>query len=156
MNPIEFARNLFLLRRENKMTVEELADALQVTPERICEWECAKTSPSLEQMNRLAKIYGIPLSDVIRTPKPMDEVPVEEFPDVIAESEPVEEVPEAEEPAPCPSAPKKKKAAAWEIIIILLLLLIIAAATLFLIKPEWFPLKQFFASAAALNPFLLR
>lgn len=154
MNPIEFARNLFLLRREHKMTVEDLADALQVTPELICEWECAKTSPSLEQMNRLAKIYGIPLADVIRTPKPMEEVPEEIFPDVsAAEAEAKEEKP-AEEPLPAP-APKKKKVAAWEIIVIVLLLLIIAASVTFLIKPEWFPLKELFSSVTALKSFLL-
>ncbi len=139
MSPIEFARNLFLLRREHKMTAEELADAMEVTPELICEWECAKTSPTLEQITRLAKVYGISPADMVRTPKTAD-LPEEAFPAPAPEPQPE---PEEDLPAPSvePEIGKKKKVLWWEIVIILLLLLIIAAAAVFLIKPEWFPLK---------------
>ena len=75
MNSIEFARNLVLLRREHRMTIEDLASAMEVSVELVCQWECAKTSPTLDQMNRLAKVYGIPLAEVIRSPKPADTVP---------------------------------------------------------------------------------
>lgn len=144
MNPIEFARNLFTLRMERRMTVETLAEALGVTPEIICEWECAKTSPSLDQMNRLAKVYGIPLDEIIRNPKPHKPV---EIPPVPAEEPEVAPAPaeEAELPAeetmeeiPVEAPPKARRR--WvDGIVIGLLLAIIAAATVFLIKPEWFP-----------------
>lgn len=149
MNPIEFARNLFLLRRANRMTIEELAQAMEVTPEVVCAWECAKTSPSLDQMNRLAKVYGVPLAEIIRNPKPIDEVP-EPIPEEKPEEEAVAEdtATPQEEPSPTPEATaprrgRKKKVQWWEIAIIVLLLAIIGASLTFLIKPEWFPLVQF-------------
>lgn len=144
MNPIEVARNLFLLRREHSMTIEDLANAMEVTPELICEWECAKTSPTLEQINRLAKVYGVGVSDIIVAPKQTD-LPESEFPAPEPRIEEKEEVvalePVIEEPAP-----KKKGVKAWEVLVIVLLLLIIFAAAIFLIKPEWFPLKHLFGA----------
>ena len=147
MNPIEFARNLFTLRMERRMTVEALAEALGVTPEIICEWECAKTSPSLDQMNRLAKVYGIPLDEVIRNPNPHKplEIPAPTPAPAEEAAAPAEEpVPEAE-PEPIPEQPAeprrtKKRRSRWaDAAIIALLLAIMAAATVFLINPEWFP-----------------
>jgi len=146
MNPIEFARNLFTLRMEHKMTAEELAEALGVTEETVCAWECAKTSPSLDQMNRLAKVYGIPLDQVIRNPRPVasPETPV---PEPIPEPVPEEPAPEpvateepAAEPQPEPRAKRKKERnRVAEAIVLLILLGIITAATLLLVKPEWLP-----------------
>lgn len=143
MNPIEVARNLFLLRREHSMTAEELADALEVTPELVCEWECAKTSPTLEQINRLAKVYGVSVSDIIVSPK-TSHLPESEFPKpapVKKETTPKTQTPVDEEPIP-----PRKSSQAWEIVVIILLLLIIAASVTFLIKPEWFPLKSLFGA----------
>ncbi len=148
MNPIEFARNLFLLRRANRMTIEELAQAMEVTPEVVCAWECAKTSPSLDQMNRLAKVYGVPLAEIIRNPKPMDEIPEpapEEKPfaeDLATDAEAPEEAPIPEPESAEPRRGRTKKVLWWEIAIIVLLLAIIGASLTFLIKPEWFPLVQ--------------
>lgn len=152
MNPIEFARNLFLLRREHRMTIEDLAAAMEVTPEVVCEWECAKTSPSLEQMNRLAKVYGIPLADVIRNPKPINTAPTPEpIPEPKMEEPAPQPEPETPEPEPTPQ-PKKKKPTWWEILVILLLILIIAAAVVFLIKPEWFPFRELLGMWHLYNP----
>lgn len=146
MNPIEFARNLFALRMERGMTVEELAEALEISPETICEWECAKTSPSLDQMNRLARLYGIPLDEVIRNPKPHDTIPVPPIPQPSPSSEeeaqtpsPVAEKAPVGESAPTPSRRKKRKIAPWEILVILLLLAIMGTALFFAIRPDLFP-----------------
>lgn len=145
MNVIEFARNLFTLRMERRMTIEDLAEALDVTPETICQWECAKTSPSLDNMNKLAKIYGIPLEEIIRNPKPRKETPVPPP----TPSQPKEELPTKElptEPETSPAFPrraaKKKRTRAWEIIVILLLLAVISAALFFLFQPDLFPLSN--------------
>ena len=147
MNSIEFARTLFTLRMERKLTVEELAEAMNVAPGVICEWECAKTSPSLDTMNKLAKFYGIPLDEIIRNPKP------KEIPKV--ETKPLEEPETSPEEAPSPEAVpaaesipaggrrgKKRKVAFWEILIIVLLLAIIGAAVFFLFRPDLFPLPD--------------
>lgn len=145
MNSIAFAKHLFLLRRDHRMTIEDLASAMEVTPELVCEWECAKKSPTLDQINRLSKIYGMPLSDVIQSPKPAKPTPPP-----APESKPVE--PEQEEPKESTEAytpkrgKKRKKPAVWEILIIVLLLLIIGASLTFLIKPEWFPFLQYLGS----------
>ena len=155
MNPIEFSSNLFALRKEHRLTVEELAELLNVTPEAICEWECAKTSPTMEQMDRLAKIYRIPLDEIVRNPKPRREIPLpEEAPEEEApEEEPIpaeppvcEEAVEAEtfnkaepEELPLPKRGKKPRGKWVDALVIALLLGIIAAATVFLINPDWFP-----------------
>lgn len=149
MNSIAFAKHLFLLRRDHHMTVEDLASAMEITPELVCEWECAKKSPTLDQINRLSKIYGMPVSDVIQSPKPARPAPVPEEPEPEAQPE-VEKSEEAKkesaEEYTLKRGRKKKKPAAWEILIIVLLLLIIAASLTFLIKPEWFPFLQYLGS----------
>lgn len=160
MNPIEFSRNLFALRMERKLTIEDLAEALGVTPEIICEWECAKTSPSLDQMNKLSKLYGIPLDEIIRNPKPRESIPVTTEPP--AAEQPAEEpaaeetVPESlPEEAPSPRrGTKKKRVPLWEIGIIVLLLAIIALALLYLIKPDLLPTPNFAQGIAAPLPTL--
>lgn len=150
MNPIEFSRNLFALRMEHKMSVEELAELLNVAPEAICEWECAKTSPTMDQMDRLAKIYRIPLDEIVRTVRPRPEIvvpPPQELPEEepVAEEAPAEEIPveepevPAEEPPALPRRGKKPRSKWWDVAVIALLLAIMAAATVFLIKPEWMP-----------------
>lgn len=150
MNSIAFARHLFLLRRDHRMTIEDLASAMEVTPEMICEWECAKKSPTLDQINRLAKIYGMPLSDLIQSPKPVKPAPA---PEEASAQEPQPVAPEQGEEQKEPTeeytpkrGKKKKKPAVWEILIIVLLLLIIGASLTFLIKPEWFPFLQYLGS----------
>lgn len=150
MNPIEFARNLFTLRMERKWTVERLAAELEVTPELVCEWECAKTSPSLDQMNRLAKIYGIPLDEIIRNPKPREEIPA---PEPISQ-EPEAPAPEetaAEEPAAPVEEPKKKYRSpkVSDLIVIILLLIVIFGALLLLVRPDLFPFGAWIAPRIA-------
>ncbi len=157
MNSIEFSRNLFLLRREHSMSMEDVASALDVPEELVCEWECAKTSPSLDQMNRLAKLYGIPLEEIVRSPKPHNEEILSEIPPETALqpiTEPEEEPEETETEIPEP--PKEKTMSWWEILVIVLLILIIGAGVFFLVRPEWFPLKDLFGSVRWAAEFLLR
>ena len=143
MNPIEFAKHLFPLRREHRMTIEDLASAMEVTAETVCEWECAKKSPTLDQINRLAKVYGVPLSEIIQSPKPVAEPPKPTQAPAQPKEEPtVTEAPKNTEYIP-KRGKKKQKPAVWEILVIVLLLLIIAASLTFLIKPEWFPFLQY-------------
>ena len=150
MNPIEFARNLFTLRMERKWTVERLAAELEVTPELVCEWECAKTSPSLDQMNRLAKIYGIPLDEIIRNPKSREEIPapepISQEPEALAPEETA-----AEEPAAPVEEPKKKYRSpkVSDIIVIILLLIVIFGALLLLVRPDLFPFGAWIAPRIA-------
>lgn len=151
MNPIEFARNLFTLRMERKWTVERLAAELEVTPELVCEWECAKTSPSLDQMNRLAKIYGIPLDEIIRNPKPREEIPAPEPISQEPEASASEEVPAEEPVAPAEEESKKKYRSpkVSDIIVIILLLIVIFGALLLLARPDLFPFGAWIAPRVA-------
>ena len=167
MNPIEFSRNLFLLRRERRMTIEELSDALEVTPELICEWECAKTSPTVDQMNRLARVYGIPLAEIIRAPKPHEEPAAS--PDEPKSQPQTEEMPpesrsetesqpeSKEDECDLPPETVRKRSILWDVIVIAVLLLLIAGGALALLKPEWFPFREWFGAAIpGLSRFLPR
>ena len=159
MNPIEFSRNLFLLRRERKMTIEELADALEVTPELICEWECAKTSPTVDQMNRLSKVYGIPLAEIIRTPKPHEEpadLPEEPVTEVLPAAEIPADPAEQDETEELSVETVRKRSILWDVIVIAVLLLLIAVGVVALLKPEWFPFREWFGAVAPVFPRILR
>lgn len=142
MNSIEFARNLFSLRMERKLSVEDLATRLGVTPEQVCEWECARTSPTVEQMLRLSRVYGVGLEEIVRPAQIRDpeEPPKEPEPEIPAApapqpADPIPAPPAPEEPAP---APQKKRVRWWEILIALLLVLTIAGTVTFLCVPDLF------------------
>lgn len=156
MNSIEFARNLFGLRTERGLSIEDLAAALGATPELICEWECAKTSPSLDMMMRLSELYGVPLDELIRNPKPhtpvippppiWQEEPIEEpTPEPEAKMEPEE--PEGSAKHGRHAEEPRGKPHIWEILIIVLFLVIIGVAVFFLFRPDLFPLPAFKTSA---------
>ena len=133
--------------------MEDLAEALSVTPETVCSWECARTSPTLEQMTRLAKLYGIPLDAVIRAPRlrkdepepePAEEPKAEAIPEaetVVAEETPEDGQPE-EIPEPAPRRRRKqKRVTGWDVLIVGLLLSIMGIALYLLLNPEILPLK---------------
>lgn len=157
MNSIEFARNLFALRMEHGYSVEALAEAMELSPELICEWECAKTSPTLDNMMKLASVYGISLVEIVRpaTPHeytgPIPEAPKEE----VAEEEPIaeendEDLEEEEEFEEFFETPEKRgRPELWEILVIVILLFLIGSAVFFLFRPDLFPLT------ASLLPKLL-
>lgn len=134
MNPIEFARNLFALRMERGYTVDQIAEVLGVTPEEVCAWECARSTPSLDQSNRLARFYQIPLDEIIRNPKPHDFAVLPDPPQ--PEPEPVVH-PAEEKPSEVPLKRRRRpKFTVWDGVVIGLILAVIGVALYLILHPD--------------------
>ena len=54
--------NLILLRKENKFTQLELAEKIGYSDKAISRWEIGEVTPDVETLDRLATIYGVPIS----------------------------------------------------------------------------------------------
>ena len=54
--------NLVLFRKENKFTQLELAEKIGYSDKAISRWETGEVTPDVETLDRLAKIYGIPIA----------------------------------------------------------------------------------------------
>lgn len=54
--------NLILLRKENKFTQLELAEKIGYSDKAISRWEIGEVTPDVETLDRLADIYGVPIS----------------------------------------------------------------------------------------------
>ena len=61
MNKNEFGNFLAKLRNENKLTQEQLGEKLNVGSKTISKWECGISSPDLNTLCELAKIYNLSL-----------------------------------------------------------------------------------------------
>jgi len=60
-----FGEKLLDLRKESKMTQEELADNLGVTRQTVSNWELNQTKPDLDQLKGLSKVYKISLDELV-------------------------------------------------------------------------------------------
>lgn len=65
MNKNEFGNFLAKLRNENKLTQEQLGEKLNVGSKTISKWECGISSPDLNTLCKLAKIYNLSLYELI-------------------------------------------------------------------------------------------
>ena len=54
-----FGENLINLRKQNRMTQEEVAEKLEITRQTVSNWELDQTKPDLEQLKGLSKLYKI-------------------------------------------------------------------------------------------------
>ena len=59
-----FKDNLLGLRKQKRMTQEELAEKLGVTRQAIAKWESGDTVPDLERCKQIADIFGVSLDDL--------------------------------------------------------------------------------------------
>lgn len=55
----KFGDNLIRLRKENKISQQELAEKIVVTQQCISEWERGKIEPTLSNLWKLADIFDI-------------------------------------------------------------------------------------------------
>lgn len=62
---MELTDKLIELRKANNLSQETLAEKLGISRQTISEWECGEISPNTEQMAMLAKIYQIPVDDLL-------------------------------------------------------------------------------------------
>ena len=53
------------LRKEKKLTQDQLAEQLYVTRQAISNWEMGKTQPDVETLTQLAKIFGVSVERII-------------------------------------------------------------------------------------------
>ena len=53
------------LRKEKKLTQDQLAEQLHVTRQAVSNWEMGKTQPDVETLTQLAKIFGVSVERII-------------------------------------------------------------------------------------------
>lgn len=62
---MSFRENLQALRSSKNMTQEQLAVLLGVSRQSVAKWEAEKSTPELEKLNAIAKIFGVSLDELI-------------------------------------------------------------------------------------------
>ena len=67
--PSFFANQIRLLRKQMKLTQKDVADALQIERSTYAFYETGKTTPSLETLCKLSKVYGVPVDDLLQDKK---------------------------------------------------------------------------------------
>ena len=65
MDQEKIGKFIFELRKEKKMTQQELADKIGVTDRAISKWENGRGMPDLSLMKPLCEILGITLNELI-------------------------------------------------------------------------------------------
>ena len=61
-----FSDNLRRLRLDKKITQEQAADDLGVSPQSVSRWECGNTYPDVMLLPRIARLYGVTVDDLYR------------------------------------------------------------------------------------------
>jgi len=59
-----FGDKLINLRKQNKMTQEEMAEKLGITRQTVSNWELNQTKPDLEQLMGISRLYNISLDEL--------------------------------------------------------------------------------------------
>lgn len=63
---MNLAKNLQYLRKQNKITQEELAEKLDVSRQSISKWEMGEAYPETEKLIALCDLFGTSLDDLVR------------------------------------------------------------------------------------------
>lgn len=64
------------LRKQKKISQEELAEALQVSRQAISKWENGLSNPDTENLIRLAEIFAVDVNKLVGNERAQEEVPV--------------------------------------------------------------------------------
>ena len=56
------AEKLEKCRKQRSLSQWEVAEILNVTPQSVSKWETGRAIPSSKNLNRLAELYGVPVS----------------------------------------------------------------------------------------------
>ncbi len=62
---MEIGKKITDLRKNNKLSQEDLAEKLSVTRQTISKWELGQTYPSINQAKELSKIFNISLDELV-------------------------------------------------------------------------------------------
>ena len=65
MNTLQFADNLTRLRREKKVTQEELADFIGVTKASVSKWETRQSLPDIFILPQLASFFNVTVDELL-------------------------------------------------------------------------------------------
>ena len=65
MNTLQFADNLTRLRREKKVTQEELADFIGVTKASVSKWETRQSLPDILILPQLASFFNVTVDELL-------------------------------------------------------------------------------------------
>lgn len=60
-----FAKNLREMRKQHKLTQKALADILNTTNSSVCDWECERSEPNLENLVKLADYFETSIDDLL-------------------------------------------------------------------------------------------
>lgn len=60
-----FGENLKYFRVLNKFSQKEFALKMQTTQQRVSEWECDRVEPSLYNIIKILKIFGITFEELV-------------------------------------------------------------------------------------------
>lgn len=64
---IEIANRLYLYRKKNNLSQEELAEKLGISRQAVSKWERAEASPDTDNLINLAKLYGVSLDELLNS-----------------------------------------------------------------------------------------
>jgi len=67
MNKLKFGENLKLIRKEHKLSQEELAEKLDVSRQAVSKWENGEAYPEMNNILELCKIFKCQINDLIHT-----------------------------------------------------------------------------------------
>jgi len=62
---IEIANRLLEFRKQNKFSQEELAEKIGISRQAVSKWECAESSPDLDNLVSLAELYGVTVDELL-------------------------------------------------------------------------------------------
>ena len=60
---------LFELRKKNDLTQDELAEKLYVTRQAVSRWESGETTPNIETLKMLSKLYDVSINTLLGSPR---------------------------------------------------------------------------------------
>ena len=60
-----FGKNINRLRKKQGYSQEELGEKIGVTRQTISKWELEQTSPSLNDLNKIAEFFSVKIDDLI-------------------------------------------------------------------------------------------
>lgn len=68
---IEIANRLIELRKRHGYSQEELGDKIGVSRQAVSKWESGESSPTIENIIALSKLYGVRIDEILDTDKPL-------------------------------------------------------------------------------------
>lgn len=62
---MKFNENLKYLRKEEKMTQENLAERLNVSRQAVTKWESGQSLPDIENLKQIADLFGVTMDSLV-------------------------------------------------------------------------------------------